>query len=219
MKNIFLNWKQNGNYSTILSFLTDVKRNPNFNIVLFVPFPYLFFANGKIAIGAQNVSSFKGGSYTGEVGASMLLEAGAKYCLVGHSERRMLFGETDLQIKQKLELLKQSGIIPVLCVGENLKDRKGKLHLEVVKKQMENYEDGIMVAYEPVWSIGTGLIPVQEEILEMASFIKENYNKEILYGGSVNEENAKNILDIKNINGVLIGNASLYAEKINKIIS
>lgn len=218
MKHIFLNWKQNGSFSSVLSFLTDFKNNPNYNTVLFASFPYIQFASGKITVGAQNVSSFNNGSYTGEVGADMLQEMGAKYCLVGHSERRMLLNESCFQVNQKIAQLKKYNITPVLCIGETLEDRQEKKYLEKITKQMKIFTEGVIVAWEPCFSIGTGIIPTSAEILEVSTFIKQNYNTEILYGGSVNAKNAKEILNINNVNGVLIGGASLDVKQVNSII-
>lgn len=218
MQNIFLNWKQNGSYASILSFVNQIKLNNKYNVVLFLPFPYLFFANGKIITGAQNVSHFKDGAYTGEVGASMLQEVGVKYCLIGHSERRALFEETSFQLKEKIKRLKEHNITPILCVGESQKARKDGNYLQEIERQMSAFSQNVIVAYEPIWSIGTGLIPSTHEIAEVALFIKKAYNTEVLYGGSVNEANAKNILSTSNINGVLVGGASLNVNIINSII-
>lgn len=215
---IFLNWKQNGSYASILTFINNLNSSEN-EIVLFLPFPYLNFANnGKIKIGAQNVSCFANGAFTGEVGTEMLKEVGVKFCLVGHSERRRYFNENNSQLKSKIKLLKLAGITPVLCVGEELYERKSGIFFEKLKSQMEIFETGVIVAYEPVWAIGTGLLPKSEEIAEIADFFLKNYKISLLYGGSVSEDSIKNIASIKGIDGVLVGNASLDFNKVNKMI-
>jgi triosephosphate isomerase len=215
---IFLNWKQNGSFTSILNFINNLQET-NHELVLFLPFPYLNFANnGKIKIGAQNVSCFKSGAFTGEVGADMLKEVGAKFCLIGHSERRKYFNENNFHLKSKIKLLKLAGITPVLCVGEELSERKSGIFFEKLKSQMEIFETGVIIAYEPIWAIGTGLVPSNEEISEIADFFLKNYKISVLYGGSVSEENIKNITSIKGIDGVLVGNASLDFNKVNKMI-
>jgi triosephosphate isomerase len=215
---IFLNWKQNGSYESILTFINNL-RDTNHELGLFLPSPYLNFANnGKIKIGAQNVSCFTNGAFTGEVGAEMLKEVGVKFCLVGHSERRKYFNENNSQLKSKIKLLKLEGITPVLCVGEELYERKSGTFFEKLKSQMEIFETGVIIAYEPVWAIGTGLVPNNEEISVIADFFLKNYNISVLYGGSVSEDNIKNITSIKGIDGVLVGNASLDFNKVNKMI-
>ena len=215
---IFLNWKQNGSYASILNFINNLQETSH-ELTLFLPSPYLSFANnGKIKIGAQNVSCFKSGAFTGEVGAGMLKEVGVKFCLVGHSERRKYFNENNAQLKSKIKLLNLSGIIPVLCVGEEFSERKAGIFFEKLKSQMEIFETGVIIAYEPVWAIGTGLVPSNEEISEIADFFLKNYNISVLYGGSVSEDNIKNITSIKGIDGVLVGNASLDFNKVNKMI-
>ncbi len=214
---ILLNWKQNGSFGAILNFKNNIK---NGDLVLFAPFPYLGFLNSsKFQFGSQNVSQFENGAFTGEVGADILAEIGVKYCLVGHSERRQYFNETESQISSKIKQLKKNNIIPVLCVGENLEERKQGEFLEKIKQQMKVFESGVLLAYEPIWSIGTGIIPKMQEIQDMANFFFLNYGIEMFYGGSVNEKNAKEITKLNNIQGLLVGGASLDVEKVNIIIN
>lgn len=222
---VILNWKQNGSFAIIEEFVKNVKTK-NENVSLLLPFPYIAFAQNlcltskaKIKIGAQNVSQFQNGAYTGEVGVEMLAELKVKECLVGHSERRSLFFEDDLSVKSKVELLTQKGITPILCVGETHEERTSKSFFEKLKKQMVSYNEKCIIAYEPVWSIGTGITPTSAEILEISNFIYENWGNKILYGGSVNESNFESIIKIKNIRGVLVGGASLFVEKVNLMLN
>jgi triosephosphate isomerase len=215
---ILLNWKQNGNLNHILNFKNQCLGNSN--VILFTPSIYFTFASSnKFLIGSQNVSSFENGAFTGEVGAEMLAEIGVRYCLVGHSERRQIFKETDDDISRKIKNLKKFGITPVLCIGETLDERMAKTFFHKLTNQMKIFEDGCLIAYEPVWSIGTGLIPKNEEIFEITSFLNKNYGVETIYGGSVSEKNAKTISSIQFVEGLLIGGASLDVNKVNIIIN
>jgi len=218
MKKIFLNWKQNGGFSQILNFKNHLQAS-NYEVVLFLPNPYLYFASStQFMIGAQNVSTFQGGAYTGEVGADMLSGCGVRYCLIGHSERRSLFNEGEDLLKSKIKLLKQNGITPVLCVGESRLEREEGKTFKALDRQMSIYESGVLVAFEPMWAIGTGKTPTEEQILEVSKFLNFNYGVEMLYGGSVSSNNAKSILNIQFVSGVLVGGASLKIEEVNKII-
>ena len=217
---IFLNWKQNGNYILILNFLNKLLLSDKSETVLFLPSVYLSFANsGKIMLGGQNVSPFENGAFTGEIAAHMLKEVGAKFCLVGHSERRKYFKEEAKDLKLKLKALKNASITPVLCIGEELFERNNKTFFNKLAKQMEIYEEGVIIAYEPIWAIGSGLTPTIAEISEVANFFYKNYNISILYGGSVSEKNIKEITSIIGICGVLVGGASLKVETVNQMIS
>jgi triosephosphate isomerase len=217
-KKIILNWKQNGSLGKLLEFKNNCIKNPN--VILLAPFPYIIFASCEnFYLGAQNVSSFERGAFTGEVGADMLAEIGVKYCLVGHSERRQIFNETEEEISLKIKNLKKVGIKPILCIGETLEERKSNTFFEKLSKQMKIFEDSCLLAYEPVWSIGTGLLPKEEEIADIATFIKNNFGVEVIYGGSVSEKNIKSILHINNLEGFLIGGTSLDLQKVNQIIN
>ena len=218
MKKIFLNWKQNGSFNDIINFKNKLIQSEG--VVLFTPSPYLYFASSnKFEVGSQNVSAFGNGAFTGEVGALMLKECGVRYCLVGHSERRTIFNEKEPELSSKIKLLKQVGITPVLCVGENLEERKSGKIFSKIQKQMEIFESGVLVAYEPVWSIGTGITAKEEEIAEVSSFMHQNYKIDVIYGGSVSSSNSKSILNIPHISGVLIGGASLKVDEVNKILN
>ena len=216
---LFLNGKQNGSYSSLLEFTNNLKEGGAHEVIIFPPFPYLSFINyNKIKVGAQNVSEFENGAFTGEVGAKMLKEVNVKYCLIGHSERRLYFKEDNNILSKKITHLLNHSIIPVLCVGESLKERKCGTMFKVLEEQMKVFQEKVIVAYEPIWAIGTGSIPTIKEISEVAIFFKQNYNISILYGGSVNESNIKEISSISNIEGVLVGGASLEFKKVNKML-
>jgi len=208
-----------------------------------VPFPYLTLAaqlinNSKgFAVAAQNCSSFEKGAYTGEVSAAMLAGMGISYCLVGHSERRTLFNETSATLLDKVKLLLQNGIRPIWCCGENLEMRNNKRYFEVVSAQLDQEIfklnkaefSNVIIAYEPVWAIGTGLTASPLQAQEMHQFIRneiaQKYDREIadhttiLYGGSCNAENSKELFSLADVDGGLIGGASLQAESFVKLIS
>ena len=193
--------------------------------------------DGRVKVGAQNVHFEDEGAYTGEISAKMLKEIGVDYCIVGHSERRQYFNETDEALSKKLPKLFENGIIPILCVGESLQQRQENIQQKVVKEQLEkdlknltkDQVKNLVIAYEPIWAIGTGLTASKEQAEEMCKFIRETvsalYGTEagdnilIQYGGSVKPENAKEILSMENIDGALVGGASLVPEKFIQIIN
>ena len=219
MKKIFLNWKQNGDFAQIQTFVSLFKPTKEFEVVIFLPAPYISFANsGKFELGGQNISSFPNGAYTGEIGGEMLANVGAKFVLIGHSERRTLLNEGEETLTLKLKQALKAGLTPVLCIGEKLNERKDGTFFAKLKMQMKNFQSGVLIAYEPVWAIGTGLLPKTDEISEVAEFLFKNYGVSMLYGGSVSEENIKTILAIPHVSGVLVGGASLDITKVNKML-
>ena len=191
----------------------------------------------KIKVGAQNVHQAENGAYTGEISAKMLKELECDFVLVGHSERRQYFNETNKQINQKIKLLLKYGIKPVLCIGETKFERDNNKTNTILKAQLEGclaglYENeikSIIVAYEPVWAIGTGVTPTTKQVDEVCKFVREiitqNFSEKagknlcILYGGSLKGENAKQFLSLSNINGGLVGSASLQAESFAKLVN
>jgi len=199
-----------------------------------VPFPYLGdtaakVAGSKLLLGAQNVSEFDSGAYTGEVSAGMLAEFGCRFVLVGHSERRALFGETDAQVAKKFAAAQKSGLAPILCVGETLAEREASRTEEVVARQLDAVLDvaGVgalskaVLAYEPVWAIGTGRTATPAQAQEVHAFLRARVavrepamaaGLRILYGGSVKPGNAAEIFAMQDVDGGLIGGASLVAE-------
>jgi triosephosphate isomerase len=173
-------------------------------------------------VGAQNFAcGIKGGAMTGEISLEMLDEIGVKTVLTGHSERRAYFGETDAIVAQKVSEAVQKGIMPILCVGETLEQREGGKMRDILKTQLKSKGEhkNIVVAYEPVWAIGTGKVATTEQIAETHKFIKSIIGRDVplLYGGSVNDANAAEILALKDVDGVLVGGAGLDVEKFTKI--
>ena len=194
------------------------------------------FKETEIKVGAQNVHFEDEGAYTGEVSVPMLEEIGVDFCIVGHSERRQYFAETDETVNLKLKRLLKSSIRPIMCVGESLEERDGGTGFDVVRAQVEKGLDGIeagdavkiVIAYEPIWAIGTGRTATPEQAEEMCALIRnvltELYGEEcsdeviIQYGGSVKPANATEIMNMDEIDGALVGGASLKPEDFMKII-
>lgn len=188
-----------------------------------VPFPYIYFAKKMfpeyIKVGAQDCSQFEGGPYTGEVSASMIKEMGAEYVIIGHSERRRWFGETSEVIAKKIRNARSQGLKVILCIGEEEKCRKQGKYLDVIKDQLlslgEDVKgDGIDIAYEPVWAIGTGKIPTNDQIREVVSNVKKwgesvGFEGRVIYGGSVSMLNCQSVLDVEEVDGFLVGGTSL----------
>jgi triosephosphate isomerase len=191
--------------------------------------------NSSIKAGAQNVHFEDRGAFTGEVSPVMLNSLGIEYVIIGHSERRQHFGETDQIINKKIKACLKHGLKPILCVGESLDQREAGLEKETVRKQLlkdlEGISEGlkIVIAYEPIWAIGTGKTATSTQANEMSSYIRavlaDIFSKgiadkmRILYGGSVKASNAKEIMDQPHIDGALVGGASLKADEFIKIIN
>ncbi len=241
------NWKMNNNIEEGLK-LTKclIEFSNSFNmdreILICAPFTSLYslksILNGtKIKLGAQNMHNEENGAYTGEVSPLMLKDIGIDYVIIGHSERRQYFNETDEFLNKKIKSALKHGIKPILCVGETLEQREANIEKETVKSQIINdFKDidassfkDITVAYEPIWAIGTGKTATseqaQEMILHIRNVIKELYNDKvseivrILYGGSVKASNTNEIMSKPDIDGVLVGGASLKAEEFIGIIN
>ena len=183
-----------------------------------------------ISLGSQDCSVHKSGAYTGDVSANMLFDTGCKYVIVGHSERRIGKLESNNDILSKANNALESNLIPIICVGENARDREDGRALEVIKKQLDesvpknSNKNNCILAYEPIWAIGSGKIPDNSSINEMLNMIKAwlSNNKidnsiNILYGGSVNKNNAKEIFSCINLGGLLIGGVSLKPEEFSEI--
>ena len=225
------NWKQNGH----LSLLDEYKKLPTTqcNLIVFPPFPYLNEPkdNYTFSFGAQNVSEHTNGAFTGEVGADMLKQIYVSYCLVGHSERRVIYNETPEIINRKLIMLQKRDIIPLYCFGEDIEHFNTKQSVQYVYQQIDQAasilinSNHLVLAYEPIWSIGTGIVPKMEQIDFMIEKIKQKLaekkinHAKILYGGSVNDENIEMLIDVQNLDGVLIGGTSLKVDKMAAILS
>ena len=231
------NWKMFGDIKIIKSINKVVKltksRDFGKNKLIYCP-PYTLlnsFVNKlkktKIDVGAQNChQSYDYGAYTGQVNSSMLKNVGAKYVILGHSENRLL-GETDNLINSKIKSAIKSGLKIIFCIGETIKERRAKKTNQILKRQIEKglksikNKSKIIIAYEPVWSIGTGVIPKEADLNKTISFIKSRFIKnypKILYGGSVNTNNVSILKKIPNIDGFLIGGASQIPKKFIDII-
>ena len=231
------NWKMNKTVieskSFIETFLSSYQKSEDKDIVL-CPSVIALSKLGNfegISFGAQNVNEQKSGAYTGEISVDMLKELNIKYCIVGHSERRSLYKETDNVINDKIKLLVEANITPILCIGETWEQRQDAIGEEIVSNQLRSCLDGleaceIVIAYEPIWAIGTGLSANLEDISCMNTVIKKQMNKlgymddqfYILYGGSVGIDNLLSIKGASLLDGFLIGGASLRASTFWKII-
>ena len=231
------NWKMNGGLATNQQLLQDVVSGVaalrNVAVAVCVPFPYLAQAQSAlsgtpVAWGAQNLSEKSSGAFTGEVSAAMLKDFACQYVLVGHSERRSLYGESDALVAEKFAVALAAGLRPVLCVGETLEQRESGKTAEVVAAQMAAVLDRVgvaalanaVVAYEPVWAIGTGKTATSEQAQEVHAAIRAQVARldakvakglQILYGGSVKPSNAEELFGMPDIDGGLIGGASLVA--------
>jgi triosephosphate isomerase len=217
------NWKMHGNRAANAALIEAVKAGSAglqwVECAVCVPFPYLGEARAAltgsaVALGAQNVSEHAQGAYTGEVSAAMLAEFGCRYVLVGHSERRHLYGESDAQTAAKFGAVAAKGMTPVLCVGETLAEREAGRTEEVVARQLDAVQfQGGVLAYEPVWAIGTGRTATPEQAQAVHAFLRKRVPPEtrILYGGSVKADNAATLFGMQDVDGGLIGGASLVA--------
>lgn len=214
---ILLNWKANGTKELVKEFNEIFFARQN--IVLFPPIHLIHNVDTKMyEIGAQNVSQCSNGAFTGEITAKMLFESGVKYCLVGHSERRQYFGENNDIITKKIAELIKFNIIPVVCVGETLDERKAGKCFDILRNQLSICNNNCIIAYEPIWAIGTGVVPTNNEIDEVIHWVKNQFhNTKVLYGGSVS---SKNIEDISktSADGILVGGASLKIEEVLQFI-
>lgn len=225
---IALNNKSNLTKEEFLKYQEDIQKL-NFrtsNVILIPSNIYLAAANiPNISLGSQNVSMYEMGPHTGEVSASQLRQLGVSYCLVGHSERRKEQHETNIEIRNKIKNLLNQGIIPILCIGET-KEEKNTAHT-VIYQELQEALIGlteeelkkVIIAYEPVWSIGTGLIPTSTEIESIVTKIKETYpNNLVLYGGSVTLENIEKLTQGNAVDGYLLGGLSLQLDKVQILI-
>jgi len=244
-KLIIANTKMNGSLVFNEVYFKSIKKNfndfKNLNIGLCLPYPYLFQAKQilggtKISWGSQNVAKFENGPYTGEVSAAMLKEFDSKYVIVGHSERSTAYCESDENIADKFEKIKKYKMTPVLCVGETLIEREAGIMERVVSSQIDlivkiygvDIFENSVIAYEPIWAIGSDVAASPVQANKMCAFIK-NYicsglkkdlkDFKIIYGGSVNPKNAVQLFASESLDGVLIGRASINIDEFSQICS
>ncbi|HJW23291.1 MAG TPA: triose-phosphate isomerase [Rhodocyclaceae bacterium] len=231
------NWKMHGNLESNAKLLAEVKAGVSglsCEVAVCVPFPYLGQAQtaltgSALAWGAQNVSEHVQGAYTGEVAAGMLNDFGCRYVIVGHSERRAIYGEGDMAVAAKFAAAQAAGLVPILCVGESLAEREASQTQAVVSRQLAAVMEKVgvaalakaVVAYEPVWAIGTGKTASPAQAQEVHGAIRAQVRAaspvvadglQILYGGSVKPQNAAELFAQPDIDGGLIGGAALVAE-------
>jgi triosephosphate isomerase len=233
------NWKMNGTADSALKLATQLSyhefQEHAAEMIVFPPFVHIsavsaVLAESGISIGAQNVSQYPNGAYTGEVSAEMLVDQGCRYVLVGHSERRAILGESNQVVAEKFRAAQNAGLTPILCVGESLEQRQQDATLEVVAKQISAVIDLVgldkvcqaVIAYEPVWAIGTGETASPDQAQDVHSAIRTQLgdagrSTTLLYGGSVNKNNAAELFKQPDINGGLVGGASLEADEFLNI--
>jgi len=236
---IVSNWKMNLNFTQAQKLINNFGKislkNRNIkNIIcpqfLLMPFVSKLINRSDILLGAQDCHFMKSGSFTGDSSIELIKEMNCKYIIIGHSERRQFHFETDDLIRKKMELILSENLKPILCIGESINERKSNNHLKIIKNQLKicvpNYIKEIIIAYEPIWSIGSGIIPTINEIIEIQETILDflRNTKKIkkilfLYGGSVDSTNFKFIMKNTNVNGFLIGSASLKFKEMNKILT
>ncbi len=239
------NWKMNKLPNEAMNFISElaplVKSAEN-EVVLCVPYTDLFYSllhvqDTNIKIGAQNMHYEESGAYTGEISGEMLKSIGVEYVIIGHSERRAYFGETDETVNKKLKKALSLGLKPIVCIGESLEQRESGEAKDIVTMQTKLALEGLesdavektIIAYEPIWAIGTGKTATKEDANETIKWIREEiekiYGKKvsdsviILYGGSVKSSNAKDLFEMSDIDGGLVGGASLDAQELAKIIN
>lgn len=242
------NWKMNKTFeeagvlaSEVMGMVDDEVKG-NVRVVLCVPFPYLMSIknqlgkNTRIEVGAQNCSEHEAGAYTGEVSAAMLRSMGIPYVILGHSERRQYFGEDGKLLARKVDIALKYGLTPIFCCGEPLDVREKNQHEKLVKDQVQDALfhldagaiEKVVIAYEPVWAIGTGKTATSQQAQQMHAVIRKHLaskydqsvadNIAILYGGSVNAANAKELFSNPDVDGGLVGGASLKSREFTEIV-
>ena len=231
MKIIAGNWKMNGTRASLESMVQDLSLvDTNNRIILCVPFTMLGVKSNKVAIGAQDISAHSHGAYTGEVSASMVADTGAKYTIIGHSECRQYHGDTNDTVRTKAEQALANGLIPIICVGETMAEKQAGKTMEIIESGVResvpsDVNSEIIIAYEPRWAIGAGLTPTAEEITTAHTLIANTLTDmglggtPVLYGASVKGSNAAEIMSIPNVDGVLVGGASLKSDDFIPIIT
>ena len=247
MKNKIIagNWKMNNNRAQAIELINQLMplvKDTNNTVIICVPFTDLCKAvkltkGTNIHVGAQNCHWKESGAYTGEIAPSMLTEIGVEYVIIGHSERRSYFGETDQTVLLRTKAALAAGLKPIVCIGETLEERNsGNMESVLTRQVVEGFKDisaeeldNIIVAYEPVWAIGTGVTATDEQANDAIGFVRsvfaQKYGQEVAnklyiqYGGSMNDKNAQGLLSMPQIDGGLIGGASLVADKFSKVVN
>ena len=239
------NWKMNKTPSETKAFAEEFKallpKTKWCDVVLCVPFVDLpaavrAFKDSRVAVGAENLHYEKSGAFTGEVSADMLADLDVKYVIIGHSERRQYFGETDITVNKKVHAALEAGLNPIICVGESLEQREMGVTMELIAYQVKSALAGVpaeqmrrcVIAYEPIWAIGTGKTATGEQAAEVCTFIRATIRAiygarvargvTIQYGGSMNPKNAAELLSHEDIDGGLIGGASLKPDQLMEIV-
>ena len=240
---VVANWKLHGSRSQLEHFTSQCTEriDEDVDVVLCPSHVHLGFTaellgeQGRVKLGAQNVSQHRQGAYTGEISCEMLVEAGCRYVLVGHSERRRLFGETSFIVAEKFAAVRAAGLIPILCLGESGAARQARRTFEVIAEELDIVIekngamafDNAIIAYEPIWAVGTGKCATPEQAQEVHSFIRSRLAEDtpvigekvrIIYGGSVTPANAQDLFAQSDIDGGLIGRASLDGEAFLGIV-
>lgn len=228
------NWKMNGLRNALPELEKIIAGATSTKAELMVCPPFTLLAGfadaargSAVAIGAQDCAAEQSGAFTGDISAEMLADSGARSVIVGHSERRTLHDESDEQVKAKARAAARAGLLAILCIGETREEREAGATLSRIERQLDHSlpdtfdAHGLVIAYEPVWAIGTGLTPTPRDVAEVHAFIRERLEKRnpqagtairILYGGSVKPSNAAELMAVANVNGALVGGASLKAE-------
>jgi triosephosphate isomerase len=241
------NWKMNNDIVESINLISSIKRDlsnksPNVRVIVCPPFTSLetvstLIKNSSILLGAQNLHFAESGAFTGEISASMLKSVGCEYVIVGHSERRTLFNEKDEIINKKLKSALTNNLFPIFCIGETLEEREKGITFRVIENQvilgLKNIDSSeiknCIIAYEPVWAIGTGKNATPDQAEEVHAFLRnllvnlfsKSVSDEIIiqYGGSVKPENAEDLMKMPNIDGALVGGACLNSDSFKKIIA
>lgn len=239
------NWKMNKSINEAIELVNSLKRElvdiQGIDIIICPAYTALsdvsdLLIDSNISLGAQNIYWEPSGAFTGEISPSMIKDAGCKYVIIGHSERRKYFDESDETVNKRIKAAQSVGLIPIFCVGETLEEHEAGKTIDVVKRQLKGGLEGlenealpkIVIAYEPVWAIGTGKTATPEQAQEVHKFIRgwlnENYSPEvaeslrILYGGSVKPANARELMQQSDIDGALVGGASLDSSSFVEIV-
>ena len=231
MKIIAGNWKMNGSRDSLVHMVTALQDIDSKNtVILCVPYTMLGVDGGRVAIGAQDASAHDHGAYTGEVSANMIAATGAKYVIVGHSERRQYHGETNDIVRAKAAAVIAAGLTPIICVGETMDEKQAGKTMAIIESGVResvpnDANNNVIVAYEPRWAIGAGLTPTDSEIADAHKLIADTLTSmgldgtPVLYGASVKGTNAAQIMSIPNVDGVLVGGASLKPDDFIPIIT